>query len=75
MANAAPDRETRNLIGALLVHAGAIMEDESVDLVSRLPDDRAALGRRIARLAQVSADLASLAAAAEALCRKSADGT
>ena len=65
----------RDLIGGLLVQAGTLMEHESVDLVSRLPDDCVALERRIARLAQVSADLGALAAAAEALCHKSADRT
>jgi hypothetical protein len=75
MANSESEDEIRDLIGGLLVQAGTLMEDESVDLVSRLPDDRVALDQRVARLAQVSADLGALAAAAEALCRNSAHGT
>jgi hypothetical protein len=63
MANSDSKEEIRDLIRGLLVQAGTLMEDESVDLVRRLPDDR---------VAQVSADLAALAAAAEVLCRKSA---
>jgi hypothetical protein len=75
MANSDFEDEIRDLIGGLLVQAGTLMEDESVDLVSRLPDDRGALDQRIARLAQVSADLSALAAAAQVLCRKSVHGT
>jgi hypothetical protein len=73
MANSDSEHEIRDLVGGLLVQAGTLMEDESVDLVSRLPGDPVALEQRIARLAQVSADLGALAAAAEARCRKSAD--
>jgi hypothetical protein len=75
MANSASEDEIRGLIGGLLVQAGTLMGDESVDLVSRLPDDRVALEQRIARLAEISADLGAFAAAAEALRRKSDHGT
>lgn len=75
MANSGSEGEIRELIGGMLVQAGTLMEDESVDLVRRLPDDHVALEQRIARFAQVSADLAALAAAAETLRRKSAHGT
>jgi hypothetical protein len=75
MPNSDSEDEFRYVIGGLLVQAGTLMEDESVDLVSRLPDDRVALQRRIDRLAQVSADLAAFAAAAGALIRKSDHGT
>jgi hypothetical protein len=75
MANSDSEVEIRDLIGGLLVQAGTLMEDESVDLVRWLPDDRVVLEQRMVRLAQVSADLGAFAAAAEALCRRSAHGT
>ena len=61
---------TLRTIGDLLVRAGALMEDESVALVSRLPAEPALLGERIVRLEQVASDLSALAAAAQALKRQ-----
>jgi anti-sigma-K factor RskA len=61
--------EDIDLIAALLVRAGAIMEDESVALVSRIPDDDETLNARVARFEEVAADFAALAAAAKTLLR------
>lgn len=70
MANRGKDEKT-SLALALLVQAGAMMEDESPALILGLPakDGDAELKIRIARLRQVAADLAALASAACALMR------
>lgn len=57
------------MIGDLLVHAGAMMEDECVTLIRRLPSDRRQVIARIDRLKQVTADLSALADAARVLVR------
>ncbi len=59
----------RDLIGELLVRAGMLMEDESGEMIRQLPTERGQLIGRVDRLAQVAADLGSLAAAAQALLR------
>ena len=57
------------MIGDLLVHAGAMMEDECVTLITRLPVDRRQVIARIERLKQVATDLSALADAANVLVR------
>jgi len=56
-----------DLIQALLLGAGRLMEDESVPLALPLPDDPALIAARAARLHQVAADLLALATAAQTL--------
>lgn len=57
------------IIVDLLACAGALMEDESVALVTRVQNDLNQLPARIARLERVASDLATLAAAAGVLVR------
>jgi hypothetical protein len=61
--------EDLNLIAALLVRAGGMMEDESVALVSRMPEDKDEVAARILRFGEVAADLTALADAAKAMLR------
>ena len=65
------EAQISQIIGDLLVRAGALMEDESVPLIMRLPMDRLQVKARIDRLSQIAADLSALANAAEVLVRAS----
>lgn len=63
------DEETLELIAALCLRAGALMEDRSVELVESLSDDLALIERRIVLIEQAGQDLAAFALAARALVR------
>ena len=63
------------LIGDLLVEAGMLMEDECGEMIRQLPGDLDEASARITRLAQVAADLTSLASAAGTLLRLHRDAT
>ena len=63
------EAHANRLIGDLLVCSGALMEDESVALIRRLPPDPAELKAILDRFQRVAADLNSLAAAATAVWR------
>ena len=63
------EEDLRRTLGDLLMRAGAVMGDESVVFVSRLPHEAVLIEEQIARLAQVGADLSAVAAAAHVLHR------
>ena len=65
--------DVRELISALLLEAGRIMEDSSPDLALRLPLRPAAINQRLASARQAGHDIAQLAAAAEVLQRRFRD--
>ncbi|MGQ0589416.1 MAG: hypothetical protein ACT4N8_07785 [Sphingosinicella sp.] len=66
------DAERHRTIATLLVTAGALMEDGSVDAVSALPLDLESIRRRTRSLARIGREIALLTATAEILSRPSA---
>ena len=62
--------DARELISALLLEAGRIMEDASPDLALRLPLRLEAINQRLASARQAGQDIAQLVAAAEVLQRR-----
>jgi hypothetical protein len=63
------DDEGYELIVALLLRAGCLMEDQSVAFVSDLPRDPTEIKAAIGRLNETAADLGALAAAAGSILR------
>lgn len=63
------DSGVTQVIELLLLEAGRIMEDASVDLALALPVEPQLLHNRIANLAAAAAEISSLAAAAQTLLR------
>lgn len=63
------DCQDLDVIAALLVRAGAVMEDESVVLVSQVAAEADVVKARALHFVEVAADLIALAAAANALLR------
>jgi len=63
------EAHANRLIGDLVFFSGALMEDESVALIRRLPPDPAEVKAILDRFQRVAADLNSLAAAAATVWR------
>jgi hypothetical protein len=63
------DETTRELVAALCVRAGGLMEDQRAELVSRLADDPRIISRRITMLDQTARDLAAFAGVAHSFLR------
>jgi hypothetical protein len=62
-----------NLISALLLEAGRIMEDTSPELALKLPEDPEGASARIVALETAAHHLVALAAAARALLRQGSE--
>lgn len=66
-----PDRAASDAaVSTLLLHAGRLMEDASVDAATSLPHDPTAAAARVAALAAAGAEIAALTAAAGVLQRR-----
>jgi hypothetical protein len=69
------DAESYDLISALVVRAGCVMEDRSVALVCRLPHDRVEAEAIVHLLSETAAELSALGAAAAAILRDRSKST
>lgn len=74
MANVA-DFEASELITALCLEAGRIMEDESPALAMSLPNVASEVAARLAAIRRAGEDIVALAAAAEVIIRRGSAST
>lgn len=67
--------EILDLIGRLTVHSGMLMEDQSSEMLMRLPADPPAISARLDRLERTGKDLVAFATASKVLVRIATEDT
>lgn len=63
----------REIVAAMVVQAGMLMEDLSTELILSLPDDSSSINDRLETIDRSGRDLIALAAAARVLLRIAAE--
>lgn len=73
MCEDSDNKPIKDLIQALLLEAGRLMEDESAELALALPDKPFLMAARVEHVHRVATDILALTNAAQALTRNFGD--